>query len=164
MNFWVAAMFFGRCYAPTFPNSLCTGCTLWSKGTAILAHQQFPELSLCCPSTSCRLWIPMYKHLDLWTKRTLVWVEPDSCCDQCSQVCSFHLPSVAMKCIRDQAAIATAKTKTRIVNRFACRSSLAASAHFFFGHPRLLYQAKSQDPESCGTRNSTRSGIHFFLF
>lgn len=71
----------------------------------------------------------MYKHLDLCKNWTFIWRCLKSRTPYVvisAATSSFHpVPSVAMKCIRDQAAMATAKMKTRIVNRFACRSSLA---------------------------------------
>lgn len=49
-------------------------------------------------------------------------------------------PSVAMKCTKDKAAMATAKTKTRMVKRFACRSSSAMwPSQILYSYRCLLY-------------------------
>ena len=119
-------------------------------------------------STRCRLWISI-QCTSTWicAKTGLsfegVW-RAGLCCDQCSHK-FLSVPSVAMKCIRDQAAMATAKMKTRIVNRFACRSFLAdASDGSVFKKPmwHSVFGANHQDPKVFGTRKVRFSGINFF--
>lgn len=90
---------------------------------------------------------PMYKHLDLCKNWAFIWRQTPYVVISAA-TSSFHpVPSVAMKCIRDQAAMATAKMKTRIVNRFACRSSLADASDDSFLNSQC----------DCDVRQTTRT-------